>query len=91
MSKGLYSATSDGEGGITYTDESRGLPYVGIAIEAKAKAANAPGYVVFGDVSFTCGDAPALCIVRVDAPEPATYEVVEGVNLNAATYFRLAD
>ena len=44
MNKGLYSATSDGEGGITYTDESRGLPYVGIAIEAKAKAANAPGY-----------------------------------------------
>ena len=34
MSKGLYSATSDGEGGITYTDESRGLPYVCIAIEA---------------------------------------------------------
>ena len=36
-------------------------------------------------------DAPALRIVRIDAPEPATYEVVEGVNLNAATYFRLAD
>ena len=91
MAKGLYSAESNGEGGITYTDANRGLPYVGVAIEAKAKAEGTPGYVVLGDVSFTCGKAPAMNVVRVDSPAPATLTVAEGVDLNAAIYFKLAD
>ena len=89
MAKGLYSATSDGQGGVTYTDDSRGLPMWGVAINAKAKAAGAPGYVVYGDVRFTCGKAPAMPVKRVETPASATYEIEEGVTVPSTTYFEI--
>ena len=87
MSKGLYSATSNGQGGITYTEDARGLPNWGIAINAMAKAANTPGYVVVGDVSFTCGKAPVQPVKRAESPVADTYEIVSGVTVPSTRYY----
>ena len=92
MGKGLFTAQSDGEGGITYTDcYDNDAPLAFIAVVGKAKAENAPGYFVLGDVSFTCGDAPVQDVQRVTDPTDATYTVAEGVVVPAKVYYKFAD
>lgn len=91
MEKGLFRATSNGEGGITYLDRTNGLPNVGIWFEGTANSADDPGYVVCGDIRFTCGQEPAMKVSRVNSPDAATYQIVEGVEVPGAVYFQLND
>ena len=93
MEKGLFTAQSDGEGGITYKDcYENNAPFAFIAVVGKATNADNPGYLVLGDVSFTCGTDPVQSVERVNAPAgDPTYTIVEGVEVPAKVYFKLAD
>ena len=89
MNQALFTAVSDGKGGIYYEDNLGRSAYVNI--EAKAKSGDAPAYYVLGDVSFTAGTAPVQAVTKVASPAAANYEVATGVIVNAAMYYQAAE
>lgn len=85
----LYTATSDGEGGITYADGASDR-YV-YAFRIQEIAANDDVYIPIGEVSVTCGTEFVQKVEKVASPAAKDYEVEAGVILPGAFYYRLAD
>lgn len=93
MHKGLFSARSDGNGNVIYKDcfeltssNKSTHAFVGF-IGVKALDAEAPGYIVYGDLSFTCGKAPVQNVERAADPTVATIASV-GYGLPTNVYYQ---
>ena len=86
----LFTAESDGEGGITYTDMDDNWvnPF---ELQQRSVKSGTTAYVVIADVSVTCGKDFAMKVDRVDNPEAAKFVVDEtnNVEIDAPVYFKL--
>ena len=85
----LFTAASNGEGGITYTDIAGDKwihPMRFNYIQAKTGTTI---YMVYGDLSVTCGKDFVQNVEKVLAPTSATFEVAEGVTVPADMWFKL--
>ena len=88
----LYSAQSDGEGGIVYGDnENEGVYVYALLFNQNRTNVDTTAYWVDADVSITCGTEFAQQVEKVATPAAATLEVDEGVEIPAPIYFKLAD
>ena len=88
----LYSAESDGEGGIVYGDnEHEGVYVYALLFNSGRTNADTTAYWVDADVSITCGTEFVQKVKKVASPAAATLEVAEGVEIPAPLYFKLAD
>lgn len=95
MYKGLFSARSDGNGNVVYKDlfelnDVAGSKYSTHAfigfMGVKANDAEVPGYIVYGDVSFTCGTL-VQDVERAADPTVATIAPV-GYGLPTNVYYQ---
>ena len=88
----LFTAETDGEGGIKYTDMDDNWvdPF---EIQQRSVKSGTKAYVVIADVMVTCGKDFAMKVKKVAAPAAATFVVDEAnnVEINAPVYFQLAD
>ena len=85
----LFTATSDGNGGITYADidESK---YI-LTILSTAKEALGDGaFFVYGDYYATAGDSFVQNVTRVDNPAANVYTTSTGAEIPAPFYYQLA-
>ena len=88
----LYSAESDGEGGIVYGDnEHEGVYVYALLFNASRTNVDTTAYWADADVSITCGTEFVQKVEKVATPAAATLEVDEGVEIPAPIYFKLAD
>ena len=87
----LYSVASNGDGTVTYTEIGDSIKAIPFVIHATGVKDGTTAYVVTAYHSVTCGTAFVQNVQRVDNPTAATYEVADGVNLNARVYYKLAD
>ena len=88
----LYSAESDGEGGIVYGDnEHEGVYVYALLFNSGRTNADTTAYWVDADVSITCGTEFVQQVEKVASPAAATLEVAEGIEIPAPIYFKLAD
>lgn len=96
MYKGLFSARSDGNGNVVYKDlfelnavagskhsTHAFLGFIGVV----ANNPEVPGYIVYGDLSFTCGTAPVQNVERAADPTVATIAPV-GYGLPTNVYYQ---
>ena len=86
----LFTAMSDGEGGVYYSDVSD-VKYV-MGIRCPVKAANSNGaYLVYCDYSATAGTGFKQNVVKVDNPADNVYTTADGAEIPAKIWYRLAD
>ena len=96
MYKGLFSARSDGNGNVVYKDlfelntvagsKHATHAFIGF-IGVVANDPEVPGYIVYGDVSFTCGTDPVQSVERAADPTVATIAPV-GYGLPTNVYYQ---
>ena len=85
----LFTAKTDGEGNVTYSDTDYSVIPFQIN-RAKAKSGTTV-YLALADISVTCGKGFVMPVEKVASPEAATLEVAEGVEIAAPVYFKLAE
>ena len=86
----LFTAMSDGEGGVYYSDVSDAKYVMGI--RCPVKAANSNGaYLVYCDYSATAGTGFKQNVVKVDNPADNVYTTADGAEIPAKIWYRLAD
>ena len=86
----LFTATSDGQGGITYEDIPEGCHIMGL----RAPFFNTEkdvAYLVYADYYATAGDGFVQNVSRVASPVAATYTTADGVELNGTFYYQLSE
>ena len=93
----LFTAESDGEGGITYSDNA----YLGGSNSNKrtiwaykfnytpTESENA--YWEEGDIFYTCGHDFVQNVEKVSSPAYVDYQIASGIHVNAAFYYKFAD
>ena len=84
----LFTAASDGQGGIVYTDIAEDKWIHPIRFNSTKAKNGTTVYVVIGDVSAICGTKFVQDVEKVATPESATIEVAPGVNVSAAMYYK---
>ena len=90
----LFTAETDGEGGIKYTDMDDNWvnPF---ELQQRSVKTDTTAYVVIADVMVTCGKDFAMKVEKVATPTANTFTVeeegAEPVEINAPIYFKLAD
>ena len=84
----LFTAASDGQGGIVYTDIAEDKWIHPIRFNSTKAKDGTTVYVVIGDVSVTCGASFVQNVEKNATPEAATIEVAQGVNISAAMYYK---
>ena len=86
----LFTAASDGEGGVTYgdADENEVSPIIVNHTQTKPET---KAYFAIDDVSVTCGKDFVMKVEKVAAPTAATYEVEEGVTVTSTIWFKLKE
>ena len=84
----LFTAASDGEGGIVYTDVREEEWIHAMRINSTKAKDTTTIYVVYGDVFVSCGKTFIQNVEKVATPEAAQFEVAEGVNVSAAMFYQ---
>ena len=88
----LYTVASNGDGTVTYTPIAENIMAIPFVLHSRRVKSDTVAYVVTADVSVTCGTEFVQNVERVNAPAGnPTYTVVEGVDVPAKMYFKLAD
>ena len=93
----LFSAASDGEGGITYSDNAylTGSDSVKRTIWAfkfnYTPTAGDNAYWEEADIFYTCGHDFVQDVEKVASPAYVDYEIASGIHVNGATYYRVID
>ena len=97
----LYSAASDGEGGIVYGDNENAERYVfAVLFNMNHTLVDTTAYWVDTDVSITCGTEFVQQVEKVATPAAATFtlddmdtpdDTADDVTCPAPIYFKLAD
>ncbi len=85
----LFSAASDGDGGIAYT-ENDGLYLHGAFLDS-TKMKDGKGYFEIADYSATIGSEFVQNVRKVTNPVATTLEVEEGVTVPSTMWYELAD
>ena len=85
----LFSAASDGEGGITYTENDH--LYLHGAFLDSTKTKTGVAYFEIADYSATLGTDFVQDVKKATDPTPATLEVAEGVTIPATMWYELAN
>ncbi|MBR4335980.1 MAG: hypothetical protein IKP74_05940, partial [Clostridia bacterium] len=86
----LFTAASDGNGGITYTDINDDLYFHGAFLNS-TEMASGTAYFEIADYSATIGSDFVQNVRRVNDPTPTTLEVENGVFVPSTMWYELAD
>ena len=86
----LFSAQSDGNGGITYEDIASGCHIMGIRAPF-FNTEKGVAYLVFADYYATAGNGFVQTVTRVDSPVAATYTTADGTDIPAPIYYTLGE
>ena len=86
----LFTAESDGNGGVVYGDADENAVSPIIVNHTQTKL-DTKAYFAIDDVSVTCGKDFVMQVEKVAAPTAATYEVEEGVEVTTTIWFKLAE
>ena len=84
----LFTAQSDGVGGITYTDSPNNKNATWIKVPVKCTSEGV-AYVVTADHFVTAGTAVVQKVARVDSPAANTYTTEDGTVIDAPIWYRL--
>ena len=92
----LYTAESDGAGGIVYTDvaetEDDQSVYVYRLMNFQRVSSSKVPYCIFADAYATCGQSFAQRVTRVADPEDSEYSTSDGSKLvTAPVYYRITN
>ena len=85
----LFTAESDGNGGITYTDIDESKCILGILCTAK-EATGAGAFLVYGDYCASAGNSFTQKVTRVDNPAANVYTASDGTEISAPFYYALS-
>ena len=83
----LFSAASNGAGGITYTENDS--QYLHGAFLCSKKMASGKGYFEIADYSVTIGSDFVQDVQKVTSPTSTTFEVQEGVFIPTTMWYEL--
>ena len=85
----LYTAISDGKGGIVYTDVDPERTVVPFRLNSTTAKSGKTAYVAIADVFVTCGKGFVQKVERLASPVPSTLTVpATGLELTAPIYYR---
>lgn len=84
----LFTAKSDGEGGIIYTDSPNNKNTTWVKIPSKCTSTG-KAYAVIADYYVTAGTEIIMEVERNDAPAPNVYVTSDGTEINAPIWYRL--
>ena len=87
----LYTAESDGMGGITYTDvASETDQYLFVyRMKYQGTSNSSPAYCVFADAYATCGNHFVQAVTPVDLPATSYYRADDTKAIYAPLYYRI--
>ena len=85
----LFSATSDGQGGIVYT-ENDDLVMHPVCLNSKRAIDNKTVYYSVADISMTVGTDFAQKVVRIDDPTAAQLTVAANKTVTATMWYKIA-
>lgn len=86
----LYTAESDGNGGIVYTENTNMWVY-GFRLNSKAAKADTNVYFSYADLSVTVGKDFVQNVEKVAEPVATELEVDDGVSIPTTMFYKLAD
>ena len=86
----LFTATSDGAGGIVYRDISADKNVTWISIPTY-QTTEGVAYAVYADEAIFAGNDFAQNVVKVDNPADNVYTTADGAEIPAKIWYRLAD
>ena len=84
----LFSAASDGQGGIVYTDVREEEWIHAMRINSTKAKDGTTIYVVYGDVFVSCGKTFIQNVEKVATPAAAQFEVADGVTVPASMFYQ---
>ena len=85
----LFTAASDGKGGIIYSDIGPDRTVVPFRLNETAAMAGKTAYVAIADVSVSCGKGFVQQVEKLAAPKASVLTLPTGMNLSAPIYYRL--
>lgn len=86
----LFTATSDGAGGVVYEDIAPGCHIMGIRAPF-FNTEKGVAYLVFADYYATAGNGFVQTVSRVASPEANTYTAADGTEIPAPIYYQLGN
>ena len=86
----LFTAKSDGKGGVVYTDSPNNKNTTWIKIPSKCTSTGT-AYAVVADYYVTAGHDVVMQVERNATPAANTYTTNDGTVINAPIWYRLAD
>ncbi|MBR6053151.1 MAG: endonuclease/exonuclease/phosphatase family protein [Clostridia bacterium] len=85
----LYTAQSDGEGGIAYTDIASDRYVYIYRMKYQGTSNSNPAYCVFADAYATCGHSFVQAVEPVDYPATSYYRAEDRKAIFAPVYYRI--
>ena len=85
----LYTAQSDGEGGIAYTDIASDRYVYIYRMKYQGTSNSNPAYCVFADAYATCGHSFVQAVEHVDYPATSYYRADDAKGIFAPLYYRI--
>ncbi|MBR4769827.1 MAG: hypothetical protein IK090_02740, partial [Clostridia bacterium] len=85
----LFTAMSDGKGGIVYTDIDPDRYVIPFQLNGTTAQSGKTVYVAIADVSVSCGKNFVQQVEKLPTPVSSTLKTPTGLKLSAPIYFRL--
>ncbi len=85
----LFTAASDGKGGIVYTDIDVERCVIPFQLNGTTAQSGKTAYVAIADVSVSCGKGFVQKVERLSTPDSSTLKVPGVAALSAPIYYRL--
>ncbi|MBP5610402.1 MAG: hypothetical protein J6X72_03590, partial [Clostridia bacterium] len=85
----LFTAASDGKGGIVYTDISADRCVIPFQLDDTTAQSGKTAYVAIADVSVGCGTDFVQQVEKLATPSASTLTVAPGETMAAPIYYRL--
>ena len=85
----LFTAASDGKGGIVYTDIAADRYVIPFQLDDTTTKSGQTAYVAIADVSVSCGKNFVQSVEKCATPVNSTLTVEPGKNLAAPIYYKL--
>ena len=87
----LFTAESDGEGGITYVENDALYLHGAFMDSTRLEDGKNPGYSSIADYSVTVGTDFVQNVKKVTNPTETTWEIASGVFVPSTMWYELAD
>ena len=85
----LFTAASDGKGGIVYTDIGEDRYVIPFHLNATTAKSGKNVYVAIADVSVSCGKSFIQKVEKLSSPTASTITFPTGTNLSAPIFYRV--